>query len=43
VLTKQYGMIFLDALPDAKRFIDGVESSGRTGDVSRRVIASSDD
>jgi ATP-dependent DNA helicase DinG len=25
VLTKQYGKIFLDALPDAKRFVDGVE------------------
>jgi ATP-dependent DNA helicase DinG len=25
VLTKPYGRVFLDALPDAKRFIDGVE------------------
>jgi ATP-dependent DNA helicase DinG len=24
-LTKPYGKVFLDALPDAKRFIDGVE------------------
>ncbi|MCE9566880.1 MAG: DEAD/DEAH box helicase [Planctomycetes bacterium] len=27
VLTKPYGKVFLDALPDAKRFIDGVEVS----------------
>jgi ATP-dependent DNA helicase DinG len=25
VLTKQYGKMFLDALPDARRFVDGVE------------------
>jgi ATP-dependent DNA helicase DinG len=25
VLTKQYGKMFLEALPDAKRFVDGVE------------------
>lgn len=25
VLTKQYGRVFLDALPDARRFIDGIE------------------
>jgi len=25
VLTKPYGKVFLDALPNAKRFVDGVE------------------
>ena len=28
VLTKPYGKMFLDALPDAKRFIDGEEDTG---------------
>jgi ATP-dependent DNA helicase DinG len=27
VLTKQYGRMFLEALPDARRFVDGVEVS----------------
>jgi ATP-dependent DNA helicase DinG len=27
VLTKPYGKLFLDALPNAKRFVDGVEAS----------------
>jgi ATP-dependent DNA helicase DinG len=27
VITKPYGRVFLDALPDAKRFIDGVETA----------------
>jgi ATP-dependent DNA helicase DinG len=25
VLTKPYGKVFLEALPDARRFIDGIE------------------
>ena len=25
VLTKPYGKVFLESLPDAKRFIDGIE------------------
>ena len=29
VLTKPYGKVFLDALPDAKRFIDGEEAATR--------------
>jgi ATP-dependent DNA helicase DinG len=43
VLTKPYGKLFLDALPDAKRFVDGVEvtvSGGRSGKSSRRSPAS---
>jgi ATP-dependent DNA helicase DinG len=31
VLTKPYGRVFLDALPDAKRFVDGVEVSSASG------------
>jgi ATP-dependent DNA helicase DinG len=38
VLTKPYGKLFLDALPDAKRFIDGAEVTGG-GSGKRRVKA----
>lgn len=31
VITKPYGKVFLDALPDAKRFIDGVEATEGKG------------
>ncbi len=31
VLTKPYGRVFLDALPDAKRFIDGVDAEASEG------------
>ena len=42
VLTKPYGRVFLDALPDAKRFIDGVEAEASEGKGSskRKVKAS---
>jgi ATP-dependent DNA helicase DinG len=36
VLTKPYGRVFLEALPDAKRFIDGVETPP---DDSKRMKA----
>lgn len=36
VLTKHYGKVFLDALPDAKRFIDGVEAPNDEGKGSKR-------
>jgi ATP-dependent DNA helicase DinG len=29
VLTKPYGRVFLEALPNARRFVDGVEMAGR--------------
>lgn len=38
VLTKQYGKLFLDALPDARRFIDGEEVKPE-GSSGRRVRA----
>lgn len=37
VLTKPYGRVFLDALPDAKRFIDGEEVSEGKGSGKRKV------
>ncbi len=36
VLTKPYGKVFLDALPDAKRFIDGEEAPPTEGKASKR-------
>jgi len=36
VLTKPYGKVFLDALPDAKRFIDGEEVPPSEGKGSKR-------
>ncbi len=39
VLTKPYGKVFLDALPDAKRFIDGVEAEAK-GTAKRKAKAS---
>jgi ATP-dependent DNA helicase DinG len=30
VLTKRYGQMFLDALPECRRFVDGVEATGMT-------------
>jgi ATP-dependent DNA helicase DinG len=36
VLTKPYGRVFLDALPDAKRFIDGEEAPAEEEKGSRR-------
>jgi ATP-dependent DNA helicase DinG len=38
VLTKPYGKLFLDALPDAKRFIDGVEVPPGEGKGSKRKV-----
>jgi ATP-dependent DNA helicase DinG len=38
VLTKPYGRVFLDALPDAKRFIDGVEVPPGEGKGSKRKV-----
>src|SRR5262249_10484738 len=35
VLTKPYGKLFLDALPDAKRFVDGVEAAEPEGKAGR--------
>lgn len=42
VLTKPYGRVFLDALPDAKRFIDGCEAEapGAAGAAKRKSKAS---
>jgi ATP-dependent DNA helicase DinG len=39
VLTKPYGKVFLEALPDAKRFVDGVEAGREKPPTSRRVKA----
>jgi ATP-dependent DNA helicase DinG len=41
VLTKPYGRVFLDSLPDAKRFIDGVEQVSPSDEKpkNRRVKA----
>ena len=36
VLTKPYGKVFLDALPDAKRFIDGAEAPPAEGKGGQR-------
>ena len=36
VLTKPYGKVFLEALPDAKRFIDGVETAPPEAKGSKR-------
>jgi ATP-dependent DNA helicase DinG len=36
VLTKPYGKVFLDALPDARRFIDGVEAPRDEGKGSKK-------
>jgi ATP-dependent DNA helicase DinG len=36
VLTKPYGQVFLDALPDAKRFIDGEEAPREEGKPAKR-------
>jgi ATP-dependent DNA helicase DinG len=36
VLTKPYGKVFLDALPNAKRFIDGMEAPSDEGKASKR-------
>jgi len=38
VLTKHYGQVFLDALPNAKRFIDGVEAPNDEGKGSKRKV-----
>jgi ATP-dependent DNA helicase DinG len=38
VLTKPYGKLFLDALPDAKRFVDGVEVPPGEGKGSKRKV-----
>ena len=37
VLTKLYGKMFLDALPDAKRFIDGEEAPPTGGKGTKRA------
>ena len=39
VLTKPYGRTFLEALPDAKRFIDGVEATDPPAKSAKRVRA----
>jgi ATP-dependent DNA helicase DinG len=36
VLTKPYGKVFLEALPDAKRFIDGEEAPASEGKGTKR-------
>jgi ATP-dependent DNA helicase DinG len=36
VLTKPYGKVFLDALPNAKRFIDGAEAPAEEGKGTKR-------
>lgn len=36
VLTKPYGKVFLEALPDAKRYVDGVASEGEPVGTSRK-------
>jgi ATP-dependent DNA helicase DinG len=38
VLTKPYGKVFLDALPDARRFIDGVEVPREGEKGSKRSV-----
>ncbi len=38
VLTKPYGRMFLEALPDAKRFVDGVEMPAEEGKGSKRKV-----
>jgi ATP-dependent DNA helicase DinG len=40
VLTKPYGKVFLDALPDAKRFIDGEEAPREDGKGTKRKVRS---
>lgn len=38
VLTKPYGKVFLDALPNARRFIDGVEAPAEEGRGTKRRV-----
>jgi ATP-dependent DNA helicase DinG len=38
VLTKPYGKLFLEALPDAKRFVDGVEVPTEERPVKARKV-----
>jgi ATP-dependent DNA helicase DinG len=38
VLTKPYGKVFLDALPNAKRFIDGAEVPTEEGKGTKRKV-----
>ncbi|MBP3955313.1 ATP-dependent DNA helicase [Gemmata sp. G18] len=38
VITKPYGRVFLDALPDAKRFIDGEEAAPSEGRGGKRKV-----
>jgi ATP-dependent DNA helicase DinG len=38
VLTKPYGKVFLDALPNAKRFIDGQEAPAEEGRGTKRRV-----
>jgi ATP-dependent DNA helicase DinG len=40
VLTKPYGRVFLEALPECKRFVDGVEEPLAASRPARRKAAS---